>query len=85
MYRAGLKCKADFPTVLRNLTDYWEQDYSEQPIHPSFVLDESKKFAKFSRDRMIKELIDVGIDVDKTFNKEQLVDIFKKKYREILA
>ncbi len=85
MYRAGLKGKVDFPTVLRNLADYWEQDYSEAPIHPSFVLDESKKFARFTRERMIKELRQEGIDVDKTYSREQLVDIFKKTYREKLA
>lgn len=85
MYRAGLKGKADFPTVLRNLADYWEQDYSEQPIHPSFVLDESKRFGKFTRERMIKELRGAGVDVDKTYSKESLIEIFKKTYREKLA
>lgn len=85
MYRAGLKGKADFPTVLRNLADYWEQDYSEQPIHPSFVLDESKKFARLTRERMIKELRGAGVEVDKTYSKENLIEIFKKTYREKLA
>jgi len=85
MYRAGLKGKIDFPMVLRSLADYWEQDYSEQPIHPSFVLDQSKMFARFTRERMIKELRHEGIDVDKTYSREQLVDIYKKTYREKLA
>lgn len=85
MFRAGLKGRADFPTVLRNLADYWEQDYSEQPIHPSFVLDESKKFARFTREKMIKELHEAGVKVDKTYSKENLIDIFKKTYREKLA
>ncbi|MFI3035728.1 endonuclease domain-containing protein [Atlantibacter hermannii] len=84
-FRAGLKGKANFPTVLRNLADYWEQDYSEQPIHPSFVLDESKSFGKFTRERMIKELRGAGVDVDKTYSKESLIGIFKKTYREKLA
>lgn len=85
MYRAGLKGKADFPTVLRNLADYWDQDYSAEPIHPSFILDQSKRFGKFTRKRMIKELRGAGIDVDKTYSKENLIDIFKKTYREKLA
>ncbi len=84
IYRAGLKGRVDFPTVLRNLADYWEQNYSEQPIHPSFILDESKKFARYTRERMIKELNSVGCEVDKTYSKEALIDIFKKKYRETL-
>lgn len=85
MYRAGLKGKADFPTVLRNLANYWDQDYSAEPVHPSFILDESKKFARLTRERMIKELRGVGVDVDKTYSKEALIDIFKKVYREKLA
>ncbi|MEB7712345.1 endonuclease domain-containing protein [Kluyvera cryocrescens] len=85
MYRAGLKGKADFPTVLRNLANYWDQDYSAEPVHPSFILDESKKFARLTRERMIKELCGAGVEVDKTYSKEALIDIFKKIYREKLA
>lgn len=85
MYRAGLKGKADFPTVLHNLANYWDQDYSAEPVHPSFILDESKKFARLTRELMIKELRGVGVDVDKTYSKEALIDIFKKVYREKLA
>lgn len=85
MYRSGLKGKADFPTVLRNLADYWDQDYSAEPVHPYFILDESKKFARLTREGMIKELrgvdVDVDVDVDKTYSKETLIDIFKKVYR----
>ncbi|WP_312953689.1 endonuclease domain-containing protein [Atlantibacter hermannii] len=84
MYRAGLKGKVDFADVLANLAKYWRQDYQDNPVHPSFVLDQSKKFAKFTREKMIKELNSVGCDVDKTYSREQLVDIFKKKYRESL-
>ncbi|MBZ0059283.1 MULTISPECIES: hypothetical protein [unclassified Leclercia] len=58
-----MKGKTDLPTVLRKLADYWEQDYSEQPIHPSFVLDQSKRFGKFTRKRMIKELRAAGVEV----------------------
>jgi len=85
MYRAGLKGKVEFADVLEALAAYWRNDYSENPIHPSFVLDESKKFARFTRERMIKELRGAGVDVDKTYSKESLIDIFKKTYREKLA
>lgn len=85
MYRAGLKGKVDFADVLENLSRYWRTDHTNNPIHPSFVLDESKKFARFTRERMIKELRGAGVDVDKTYSKESLIDIFKKTYREKLA
>ncbi|MDA3133447.1 endonuclease domain-containing protein [Atlantibacter subterraneus] len=85
MYRAGYRNRVDFADVLEGLAAYWRKDYSTNPIHPSFVLDESKKFARFTRERMIKELREEGIDVDKTYSREQLVDIFKKTYREKLA
>ncbi|MDM2792504.1 endonuclease domain-containing protein [Citrobacter sp. Cpo114] len=86
LYRAGL-AGADWAAVLRNLADYWRADYSENPIHPSFINDESKKFGKpsKSREKMIKELRAEGIDVDKTYTREQLVQIFKDEYRKRLA
>jgi len=85
MYRAGLKGKADFPSVLRNLADYWEQDYSNNPVHPNFINDQSKKFAKLTREKMIQVLNKEGCNVDKTYSKDNLIDIFKQKYRAILA
>ena len=86
MYRAGLKGKADFPTVLRNLADYWEQDYDAEPVHPSFVNDTAKKFARLTRERMIKELHDAGLThIDRTYSKEELIDIFKREFKKQLA
>lgn len=81
MYRAGLKGKADFTDVQEALAAYWKGDDSNYPILPSFVLDESKKFAKLTREKMIKELRGAGVDVDRTYSKENLVDICKKTMR----
>ena len=61
MYRAGLKGKAEFPTVLRNLADYWEPEYDAEPVHPAFVNDTAKKFARLTRERIIKELHEAGL------------------------
>jgi len=84
-FRAGLKGKVDFPDVLENLAKYWREDYSHNAIHPNFVRDQAVKFAHLTREKMINELNIVGCDVDKTYTRDQLVDIFKKKYREKLA
>lgn len=83
-YRAGLS-GADWPDVLRNLADYWEQDYSNNPIHPNHVNDMAKKFSRFNKEEMIKELRSAGAGADRTYSREQLVGIFKKTYREKLA
>lgn len=87
MYRAGLKGKTDFPTVLRNLADYWEQDYSNNPVHPNYVNDTAKKFAKLpSRQKMIQSLHDDGVEyVDRTYTRDQLIDVFKKEFKKSLA
>lgn len=61
MYRAGLKGKAEFPTVLRNLADYWKPEYDAEPVHPAFVNDTAKKFARLTRERIIKELHEAGL------------------------
>lgn len=85
-YRAGLK-NADWGLFLRNLSDYWQADYEHNPTHPSFINDQGKAFCKpsKSREKMIKELRTEGIDVDKTYTREQLVQIFKDEYRKRLA
>ncbi|WP_337015286.1 endonuclease domain-containing protein [Leclercia sp. AS011] len=84
MYRAGYRNKVDFADVLEQLSRYWREDHSNNPIHQNYVNDQSKKFAKFTKEKMIKELLSAGADVDRTYSREQLIDIFKKKYREHL-
>ncbi|MGQ5713864.1 hypothetical protein ACUIJ3_06925 [Enterobacter cloacae] len=38
-----------------------EPDYDEEPIHPSFVNDTAKKFARLTREHIIKELHEAGL------------------------
>lgn len=85
MYRAGLKGKVDFADVLENLANYWRQDYNDQPIHGSFVRDEAAKFARLTKEKMITALVKEGADVDKTYSKDDLIEIYKAEYRKILA
>ncbi|OAT17068.1 phage endonuclease [Buttiauxella gaviniae ATCC 51604] len=83
-YRAGHKNK-NWSDVLRSLADYWDTDYSANPIHPNFVRDESKKFGKLTKEKMITALVKEGVDVDKTYSKDDLIEIYKAEYRKILT
>lgn len=83
-YRAGLK-NADWGLFLRNLSDYWNADYEQNPTHPNYVNDEAKRFSKYTRERMIKELNDAcDLELDKTFTKEQLIGIYKSEFKKRL-
>lgn len=83
LYRAGLS-GADWPDVLRNLADYWQQDYSNNPIHPNHVNDMAKKFSRFTRETMLKKFAEEQIPVDQTLTKDQLIKEYKKALREHL-
>jgi hypothetical protein len=44
--REGLKDKVDYPTYLRSLADYYEQDFTKNPIHQNFPNDFIKHYKR---------------------------------------
>ncbi|MNB71965.1 Recombination endonuclease VII [compost metagenome] len=85
-YRAGL-ANVDWSMFCESLARYWKQDYSNNPTHPIHVADTAKRFGKItSRQKMIEALHKEGITyVDRTYTREQLIDVFKKEYKKRLA
>lgn len=46
--RSGLQGKTNYIEFLRNLAEYLEKDYNDNPVHPGYVPDMVKKFARLS-------------------------------------
>lgn len=47
---ASQRCKSDCPTsFIKSLVEYWKQDFSTNPIHPSHRMPEEKERLKLKR------------------------------------
>ena len=74
-YMAG-KTNLSLPDVLRNVADYLEEDYSENPFHPNHRKVVRRLFLKTRRDEQVKALNELGIDVGDLRNAKERADEF---------
>lgn len=73
----------DYVAWLKELIAYYEKDYSTSAIHPVYVNDMSKAFARMNKPEMIDELSRVGVtEPGKT--KATMIASYKKALRNFL-
>lgn len=83
--RSGLKGQnVDYLEWLENLLVYLKTDYTENNIHPNFVPDKTKEFARLGKEEMIAEMLSHGMTYNESDTKKQMVDSFKKQLRKSL-
>lgn len=80
---SGLKNKIEITDFLKNLISYYEKDYSQNMLHPSFVNDKIKLFKSLNKPEMIQELNNINI-YPTNETKEELISLYKKGYRKFL-
>lgn len=80
--RSGLKDRADYITWLETLLNYLKQDYSEQNIHPQFILDTAKKFSRLSLEEMRSEMKSKGFEFEQSDKKATLVKKYRANFRK---
>lgn len=61
-YKRCLKWLTDvpLPTILRNLADYYEQDYTHHPYHPGWIKSVKSKFLKLKAAQQDEVLVALG-------------------------
>ena len=83
--RSGLKGQnVDYLEWLENLLVYLKTDYSENNIHPNFVTDKAKEFARGNKDDMITMFKQHGFTYIESDTKTKMVASFKKQLRKSL-
>lgn len=83
--RSGLKGQnVDYLEWLENLLVYLKTDYSENNIHPNFVNDKAKEFARGNKDDMISMFKQHGFTYIESDTKTKMVASFKKQLRKSL-
>ena len=60
------------PEILRNLADYLEKDYSENPVHHTALSVDVNKFKALPADRQREILISLGIEPESNAKKRSL-------------
>lgn len=78
--RSGLKGKIDYIEFLKHLTNYLQQDYTGNPIHPKFITDSAKRFSRLTVKEMKSELDKLGLDSSGT--RVQLTKKYKLYLRQ---
>lgn len=81
--RSGLKGKdIDYLEWMESLIVYLKEDYSNNNIHPQFVTDKAKEFARLGKPEMIAEMQKSGFDYNENDSKNELIKSFKKQFRK---
>lgn len=57
------------PDFLRKLADYWDEDYSDQPIHESHMRDQLKRYKRLNAKQQNKLLSDNGVEPEGNVDK----------------
>lgn len=82
---SGLKSKGiDHIEWLKSLIDYYEQDLSENNIHPKYVPDKIKKFKSLNKPEMLIELESIGSIVPEKSTKADLIELYRKDFRKFI-
>lgn len=83
--RSGLKGQGiDMVEWLKALVEYHETCVQDSSIHPQFVPDRVKWFARLNKSEMATELDVQAIKYDQAMGKEQLVKCYRNGIRKIL-
>lgn len=83
--RSGLKGQGvDYLEWLENLLVYLKEDYTANNIHPNFVIDKAKEFARGSKDDMVAMFNKHGFTYSEDDTKAKMVASFKKQLRKSL-
>ncbi|ANM46501.1 endonuclease VII [Morganella phage vB_MmoM_MP1] len=82
--RSGLKSKIDYIEWMENLLSYLKSDYTQNNIHPQYVVDKSKEFSRLSKDDMISIMQCENFEYNETDTKTDLVKKYKKYLRKSL-
>lgn len=82
--RSGLKTKIDYIEWMESLLEYLKSDYTQNNIHPQYVIDKSKEFSRASKEEMISIMLSEGFEYNETDTKTDLVKKYKKYLRKSL-
>lgn len=83
--RSGLKGHdVDYLEWLENLLVYLKEDYTANNIHPNFIGDKAKEFARGNKDDMIAVFTQYGFTYNPDDTKTKMVSSFKKQLRKSL-
>ncbi|AHY25041.1 endonuclease VII [Pectobacterium bacteriophage PM2] len=83
--RSGLKGQdIDYLEWLESLLVYLKDDYTKNDIHPSYVIDKAKEFARGNKDDMITMFKQFGFTYIESDTKPKMVASFKKQLRKSL-
>ncbi len=81
--REGLKGKVDYPTYLRSLADYYEQDFTKNPIHQNFPNDFIKHYKRLQLSEMKDYYNQYKFNLpDGKITKEILAKDFSKQFKK---
>lgn len=83
--RSGLKGRdVDYLVWLENLLAYLRTDYTQNNIHPNFVGDKAKEFARQGKEEQIAIMLSHGFEYNDSDTKTALVKKFKTQLRKSL-
>lgn len=82
---SGLKSKdVDKITWLKSLIDYYEQDVSTNPVHPTFINDKTKQFSKCNIPEMDSMASDWNLEFLPKTTKSEKTKLFKVNLKRAL-
>jgi hypothetical protein len=82
--RSGLKSKINYIKWMEKYLEYIKSDYTQNSIHPQFVVDKSKEFSRMTKEEMISIMLSEGFDYNETDIKNDLVKKYKQSLRKAL-
>lgn len=83
--RSGLKSKdIDMYQWMKDMVVYWEKDTSESDLHPKYLPDMVKKFARLNKSDMIDVMKSMNFSTDNLYSKADFVKSYRKELRNFL-
>lgn len=77
----GVKCPPD--EWIARLVEYWDKDYSDNPLYPTHPNDCTKKFSKLTKAQMINLLEEIYPEMSlSSLTKKQLAKLYRKSWNE---
>lgn len=80
--RSGLKDKVEYLIWLETLLNYLKKDYEQENIHPQFIVDKAKVFARLSLEDMRSEMKSEGFEFELSDKKANLVKKYRAQFRK---
>lgn len=82
--RSGLKTKINHLQWFKNLVKYWEQDITDNVIHPKFIPDKAKQFSRLTKTEMQQVMREHNYEYNDKDDRKILLSKFKKQFRKDL-